>query len=179
MRLSVTSVGSQKASLRKLAEMTANAIVRDPRVRVAALALVNDCPSRDDACELEAVFRAVKSGDPRVPGLEHGVRYVSDPRLADYYTAPGRVLQLCGMGSCGEDCDGQAALIAALLGTLGFVVGLRAYAPPGEEDYVHVYAVAGLPKYDPQEFVGLDPTVKQSYVGWEPPPGRVLTAWIK
>jgi hypothetical protein len=133
-------------------------------------------------CEIEAVFNAVKTGTPNVPALRNGVRYVSDPRDADYFTGPRALLELCAEGSCGEDCDSQAALVAALLGSLGFVVGLRAYGYAGADDYEHVYAVVIDNRKNPSasnaKVLGLDTTVPSAVPGWEPPDGKVLTAWI-
>lgn len=177
MRLAVYNVSGQKAALRELAKLTEKAML-DPNVRAVAIALTRDCTARDDRCELEAIFGAVKHGDERVAALSRGVRYVSDPRGADFFTSPSRLLAMCEAGSCAEDCDGQTALVAALAGSLGFVVGLRAWGHENEKEYVHVYAVARVPKRTPKDTLGLDTTVEQSYVGWEPPGGRALTAWI-
>lgn len=171
---------SQQDALKALADFTAKSIVEDPIVRTTALKITSECSSRDDLCEIEAIFNAVKSGTPLVKSLSKGMRYVADPRLADYFTRPGRSLQLCDIGACGGDCDDQAALVAALLGAIGFEVGLRAYALPSDKSvFVHVYPVVGFPKRKPEEYLGLDTTVPQSYVGWEPPKSRVLTAIIK
>ena len=150
--------------------------MHDPLVRTTALRITGDCAGRDDRCELEAIYRAVKHGHPDVAGMERGFRYVADPREVDFFTAPSRSLAMCGMGACGGDCDDHSALIAALAGTLGFQVGLRAYATKGDKDFSHVYAVVGFPKRNPQKWLGMDTTVKSAHVGWEPPPGRVKTA---
>jgi hypothetical protein len=60
-------------------------------------------------------------------------------------------------------------------------VGLRAYGRLAlNGDFEHVYAVVKTPKRAP--FTGelaLDTTVRESYVGWEPPPGNVMTAWLE
>jgi hypothetical protein len=73
-----------------------------------------------------------------------------------------------------HNCDDSTALVMALLGSLGFVVGARAWGKQKAE-YTHVYAVVGLPKIDPQEFIPLDTTVDED-LGWEPPGGHTLTA---
>ena len=78
-----------------------------------------------------------------------------------------------------HNCDDAASLIGALCASLGFRVGLRAYGEKGARDYIHVYPVVGLPKRPPHtRVVGLDITVPQSDLGWEPPEGRVLTVWL-
>lgn len=190
MRVSVLEVANQKSALKELAMLVEKSTV-DPLVRNAALAITSDCDQRDDECEVQAVFNAVKHGDPRVKGLEHGLKYMSDPRWADFFSSPGRTLRQLGAGINGEDCDGHAALIAALLGSLGFIVGLRAWGRQ-KGDYTHVYAVVALPKIPSEsgsngffgfggsdgepKFVGLDTTVDESEVGWEPEGGYTLTA---
>lgn len=177
MRLSVFGVDTQREALEQLAELAQRSTVH-PLVREVAMQLTADCPSRDDACELQTIFDAVKHGDSRVRALKAGVRYVADPRWADHFTAPYRLLKQCARGACAGDCDDHAALIVALAGALGFKVGLRVWGP-SDSNYVHVYAVAGVPKRDPRQVVGLDTTVDESDVGWEPPSGSVLTAWLE
>jgi len=177
LQVSVYEVADQKAALRKLGELIEKSTI-DPLVRNAALAITHDCDSRDDECEIHAVFNAVKTGTDQVKGLEKGLKYMSDPRWADFFTSPSRMLkQAASMGYVAEDCDGHSALLCALLGSLGFVVGLRAWGrTPGK--FAHVYAVVGLPKISPTELVGLDTTVEESGPGWEPPEGHVLTALL-
>lgn len=179
MRLSKYEVRTQADALRKLAELVQQGSV-DPYVRAVAIRLTSHLPNKDEAGEIEAIFNAVKYGDNRVPGLEKGVRYVADTRWADHFTHPKRLLQMCRDNLCAEDCDGHAALIAALLGSIGFMVGLRAWGPKTAEDYQHVYAVVVYPKNGgpKSRILGLDSTVEESKVGWEPPPGRILTAWL-
>lgn len=178
MKVRVFDAVSQKHALTALAELTSRAIEQSPIVRETAIALITDrCADRDDDCQLEAIFDAVKHGDDRINGLEKGFRYVSDPVLADYFTAPGRSLDSCARGACGGDCDDHAALVASLAGAVGFDVGLRAWGRFGKE-FEHVYAVAKTPKHGVGRVVGLDTTYPNATVGWEPPQGRVMTAWL-
>lgn len=174
MRVGLFEVSSQKKALEELAKLVESATI-DPLVRNAALQITHDCDQRDDMCEVQAVFNAVKTGTDAVEGLQDGLRYMSDPRWADFFTAPSRMLKQLASGINGGDCDDHAALIAGLLGSLGFVVGLRVWGKKKGE-FTHVYAVVGLPKIGPTEFAGLDTTVDESEVGWEPPGGHVLTA---
>ncbi len=174
MRVGVIEVASQRKALEKLAELIEKDTV-DPIVRNAALALTNDVESRDDIGEVHAIFNAIKHGDDRVPGLENGLKYMSDPRWADFFTSPSRLLKQLAEGRNEGDCDDFSSLFCGLLGALGFVVGLRAWgAKKGEYD--HVYAIVGMPKIRPTEFIGLDATVEEAEVGWEPPRGYVLNA---
>lgn len=179
MRFTQVDVSDQREVLRKLAEMTARSIVH-PSIREAAIAITGECDARDEECELQAIYDAVKHGTPHVAGLRNGYRYVADPRQSDYFTAPYRTLELCARGSCAGDCDDHSMLCAALAGALGFKVGLRAWGPKGQ-DYEHVYAVACKSKRNPsiEDIFAMDTTVESFDLGDEPPPGRVLTAWLE
>lgn len=156
-----------------------------PDVVTIAKQITQDCDSRDDRCELLAIYEAVKNGDPRVAPLRSGVRYVRDPRFADYFTSPVDLLRQCVHGACAGDCDDHCMLIAALTAALGWKAGLRAY---GEEDgFSHVYAVVAFPKLPVRRgtklvwdsVMGLDTTVPKAKVGWEPPEANVLTTWLE
>ena len=164
------NVASPEVALRYLAQQTAK-YIPDPTVIRRARAIVQHCAGRDDMCELQAIYAVVK----------RELRYVADPVYTDVYASPGRTLKNCEQGACAGDCDEHAALIAALAGAIGFHVGLRAYGPPGAETYTHVYAVVGYPKKNPQKWLGMDTTVAQASVGWEPPMKGALvkTAEIK
>ena len=169
MNFSVFNVANPEAALRFLAKQTAK-YIQNPDVIVRARAIVQQCPNRDDRCELRAIYNTVK----------RELRYVADPVYTDVYASPGRLLKNCAQGACAEDCDGHASLVAALAGAIGFRVALRAYGPPGSETYSHVYAVVAFPKKNPNRWVGMDTTVKQANVGWEPPMrgAKVKTAEI-
>lgn len=168
----------QQASLKLLAELAQRATVH-PLIRNTALKIVRDCASRDDSCELEAVFNAVKKGDPGVAPLLNGFKYVADPRFADYFESPVDALENCLRGACGSDCDGHTALVIALLGSIGWRTGARAWGPD-KKGYIHVYPVVAFPKRAPfKKVVALDTTVPESKVGWEPPNAEVLTAWLE
>lgn len=161
----------------KLAQMAERASV-NPLVRRAALQITSDCDSRDDMCELKAIYQAVKNGDPRVAGLGQGVRYVSDSLFADQFYGPAALLEECANGACAGDCDDHCALICALCASIGFKVGARAYGPKNSKAYSHVYAVVFTPKREPAKAIGMDTTVPYANVGWQPPRGRVMTAII-
>jgi len=155
----------------------------DPTIVRAARAITADCDSRDDRCEVEAIFEAVREGTDKVPGLKKGMRYVADPRVGDYYVGARRILEECRAGACSGDCDEHAVLVASLCAALGYKVGVRAWGPkPSVNEFVHVYAVVALPKKGPHPESygghGMDTTVAEAYPGWQPPKGRVLTYWI-
>jgi hypothetical protein len=176
---SIADVKDQRAALRKIAKMIEKGSI-DPDVRRVALKIVADCEGKDDLCELQAIFDAVKHGTDKVPFLRNGVRYVSDPRAADFYTGANRMLSECAHGACAGDCDDHTILVGALCASLGFKVGARAWGPSPRTDlYQHVYCVVWMPKRGPwnaKSITGMDTTVKDSFVGWAPHRGRVLTA---
>lgn len=173
------SAATQQDALKTLAKLTLQASI-DPTIRATALKIVRDCASRDDKCELEAIFNAVKFGDPDVRPLRNGFKYVADPRFSDYFTDPRDSLRSCIKGACAGDCDDHTALVAALLSSIGWQAGLRAWGPSSGSEFVHVYPVVAFPKRPPYSAaLGLDTTVDESEVGWEPPKGRVLTAWLE
>lgn len=149
--------------------------------------------ARDDDAELHAIYDAVKHGDPNVPALRTGFMYVNDPRASDYFTSADDSLKACLKGACAGDCDDASILIAALLASIGWRVGVRGWGPPGEDAMIHVYPVVAYPKRalaagsagfgdgGYSRAVGLDTTVDEAYVGWEPPksPNNCITAWIE
>lgn len=126
--------------------------------------------------QLNAIFNAVKSGDPNVKPLARGFKYVNDPRYADYFASPVDTINNCLKGACAGDCDEHAALLCALSGAVGFRCALRAWGPKNESGYSHVYAMAAFPKANPRRWVPMDTTVPSSTLGWEPPRGNVLNA---
>lgn len=169
---------TQEDCLKVLANLTNRATI-NPLIRSTALRIVQACGSREDACELTAIYNAVKRGDPAVTPLKTGFKYVADPRYADYFVSPVDTLKNCLKGVCGSDCDDHATLVAALAGSLGWKMGLRAWGPKGDGGYSHVYAIALYPKRPPwKQVVALDTTVPEFDAGDEPPRGEVLTAYL-
>lgn len=175
---------TQRESLEEIAGLIRKGMV-DPEVIRAAKALTQDCAPRDDLCELEAIFEAVKNGDSRVPWLKRGMRYVADPRSYDTFFGASAMIEECRNGSCAGDCDDQCIMVGSLAAALGFMVGARAWGPGRSGDYVHVYCVAAVPKSGPWPKGyfghGLDTTVASSYVGWEPgggAEGHIMTSWV-
>lgn len=162
--------GDQKNALLQLREV-AQPDVAHPLVRERALQIISVCGARNDLCEVEAIFDAVKNGRPDVPGFERGVKYVADPNWADLFHTPSKIIEMLQQGINGFDCDDHTALICALLGSIGFTTGMLAYGPPGSEGYTHVLAVVKLPKRLSGQIsmAGLDTTVDEATVGWLPP----------
>lgn len=176
----------QREALRQLRDLV-QPFVADPLVNEVALKAVGPCPSRDEFCELEALFHCVKYGNPDILGFERGLKYVADPNWADKFTSPRKIIENLRSGINGGDCDDHAGLMCALGGSIGFTMGLMAYGPAGTDGYSHVFAVAKIPKRldDPVQMVGLDTTVSRSTVGWLPPgiypeqTANILVAWLQ
>jgi hypothetical protein len=183
-RFSLATAKNQTEALKLLAAQTRRSIV-DYEISVAARAIVKEGCSgraRDDECELEAIYNAVKSGTDAVDWLQDGVHYVVDSRDVDQFFAPLRLMEMCKRGACAADCDDQAAMVCALAGSVGFRVGLYAWGQKTADDYEHVLAVAEVPKSprpgEKPALVALDTTVESAYVGWKPPPGKYLLIWL-
>jgi transglutaminase-like putative cysteine protease len=177
---------SQKQAVSRMASLVVDGLRNKntgPKLIEVARAITADCESRDDRCEAEAIFEAVKNGTDKVPALKNGLRYVSDPVTFDYYSSAARMLQQCQRGACAGDCDDHAILSVTLLVALGFAAGFRAWGPKiGRQEYSHIYAVVRLPKHGPwpsgYSGHGFDTTVPESDVGWEPRKGEVYTVWV-
>jgi hypothetical protein len=173
---------SQREELEKVASLIRSGCVNIDIMK-AAKALKNGCDDRDDMCELEALYDAVKNGTDRVDWLRHGVRYVADPQPFDSLHSVRSIIEFCREGANAFDCDDQTILMGSLAASLGFKVGARAWGPGRSGDYGHVYAVAGVPKSGPwpRDYYGhgLDTTVPSASVGWEPSGGHILTSWLK
>lgn len=183
MPFSITNVATQEAALRKIIHLVEKGSY-DPDVRRVALQITEDCRGKDDLCELQAIFDAVKHGTDAVPFLRNGLKYVADPRAADFYTGARRILSECSKGACAGDCDDHTILVGSLLASLGYKVGARAWGPDKSRPiYTHVYCIVAVPKKGPwprgYTGHGMDTTVSQSKVGWEPPPRRTFTAWLE
>lgn len=178
------AVTSQKNALVEIAKLIRKGSI-DPRIQQAAKRLTADCDSRDDRCELQSIYEAVKNGDSRVPWLRRGMRYVADSYSFDVFNGVGSIIEQCSAGACAGDCDDQTILIGSLAAALGFKVGARAWGPSANQrdDYQHVYPVAAVPKQGPwpRDYHGtaLDATVPRFDVGDEPEGGHVMTAWIE
>ncbi len=144
-----------------------------PSVLFTARSIAAQCPGRDDACELEAVFGAVKYGpipvrldDGKIISAP-GLRFVTEPRTVDSYPSAKKMLDWLAEGANGEDCDGHVILISSLLMALGWLPGCVIASKDGKE-FVHIFAVVGWPKENPVNWVALDTTVDQG-VNWWPP----------
>ena len=151
--------------------------VKDPIVLWVARKVTADC-GRDDNCELNAIYHAVKDGPIPLPGPDGqtietpALRFLQDPRFTDAYPSAGKILRWHAQGAIGEDCDGHTILVCSLLDALGWLVGAVIASKDGVE-FVHVFPVVGWPKDEPTEWVPMDTTVEEASVGWWPPKSLV------
>lgn len=181
----VLTLPDQRAALKQLRDFIQPFTI-DPLVNEVALKMTEPCRSREDLCELEALFYCVKYGHPDIPGFRRGLKYMADPNWADKFTAPRKIIENLRSGINGGDCDDHAGLMCALAGSIGFSTGLLAYGPAGSEGYSHVLAVAKVPKRldGPVQMVALDTTVDHP-MGWLPPgifpdmTANILIAWLQ
>lgn len=157
-----------------------------PKIREWAIQIVRDCPNRDDACELTAIFEAVKRGHPTLHGLEGGIAYRSDPQEADYFTGAEYLRGMCERGACAGDCDDHTVMVASLAAAIGHTVGLRIWRKDPNSQYAHIYAVALVSKKlpiaaakDEANVMALDTSTEEASPGWQPDYGYVKTYWIK
>lgn len=177
------SATAQAKALNKIAELIAKG-ASEPAIVRAARAITRSCDARDDQCELEAIYEAVKHGTDAVPGLERGLRYVADPRTMDYYVGAVASLRECAAGACAGDCDEHTILVGSLCAAIGFKVGARAWGPdPKKKAFEHVYCVVAGPRkrgpWGPNGVIGMDTSTPEAGVNWQPPKGAVLTMWIE
>ena len=155
--------------------------IRDPLVLWVARSIVSQCPSRDEGCEIEAIYNAVKHGPLPIPISDEskkkvvkvvqakGLRFTEDTQLIDNYPSAGLTLEWMAQGANAEDCDGHSILVNSLLMALGYQIGLVIVSKDGKY-YVHIFPVVGVPRLYPSEWIPMDTTVPQANVGWWPPP---------
>lgn len=109
------------------------------------------CYTRDDACELEAIWDfAVLNA-----------RYVMDPPHVDTYPDCRFILE-----SGSEDCDGMTILICSLAMSIGFDVACRIISQDGSQ-WQHIYPLIGLPKTQSNHYFPMDITEPGHEMGWE------------
>ncbi len=131
----------------------------DPEMRKLALSITRHCPERDGECEARAVYDWMK-------GKNGGrwIRYTGDvaPIVqadgtvegVDLFQGPKRTLEFGG-----GDCDDHSGLAATLLVLNGVPAKLRVTAPNRDDDWAHIYGMAGTPKTGPRKWVATDTTL--------------------
>jgi transglutaminase-like putative cysteine protease len=130
-------------------------IEKDPGTRELATKIISKCKSRDNMCEAQAIYDAVRAR----------VRYIGDvapikfPDGAvepiDFFQSARRTWEM-GAG----DCDDHVTLVASLLAVVGIPARLRVTAPTRTADWGHIYPIAGFPVESPKKWVALDTTLE-------------------
>lgn len=179
--------GHTKATLRDIGPIEARAKViarlikkggLDPKIHEAAKRiLAQKCASdgtpldpgsvgdwcvapKDYKGEVEWLFNAVIN--PQMSQV--AVRYTLDMLRADTFSSAERTLI-----THGEDCDGQAIFLGAMLESVGHPVRMKIIQQKGAKTWSHIYLQTGLPPREPTEWISLDPTVPEKPCGWEAP----------
>lgn len=142
-----------EATIATMREMV-NRFKVDPRIRQAATTVAFLQPEKDYRAEAEAIFNEVRDGI-RYTRDVHGVETLQEPPI----TLATR------MG----DCDDQAALLGALLESIGIPTRFVVAGYSGEH-YEHVYLQAWL---DSDGWVDMDATEPHP-MGWAPPDNTVI-----
>ena len=140
--------------------------VRDPRMRKLALEITHHCPARDGRCEARAVYDWVR----------RNVRYSGDigpHRLPDGSVEPVDLFQSAArtVEFRAGDCDDSATLSSVLLLLNGIPARLRITSrlPGRQDDFSHIFAVAGVPKTAPTDWLAVDSTLPGDNFGREAP----------
>lgn len=113
--------------------------VQDGEMRKLALAITRKCPERDQKCEAEAIYHAIKqrvryTGD--VGPIRHPDGSVEG---IDLYQAARRTWEFGG-----GDCDDQAILGATLLSLNGIEPILRVVKQRKDPDWSHIFVVGRI-----------------------------------
>lgn len=123
-------------------------------IRNLAIQIVRDAgvPERDKAGEIVAIHAWVK---------QH-LRYVKDPLWYEFVTYP----ETLAFERADGDCDDHVVLEAALLGALGIPSRFVVYAFKNSTQFAHVAMQAMI---GDNQWMSLDPIVKNQPAGWEVP----------
>ena len=125
----------------------------DPWMREKGLLITQNCPARNDLCELKAVFNAVAMN----------TRYTGDVAGRDTFQSAYRTMQFGG-----GDCDDHAVLTAVFAMENGFATKFRITSNTGAT-WDHIYTVAGVPKHAPKRWIPLDTTLGLGRFNRNPP----------
>jgi hypothetical protein len=163
--------------------------IRDPLVLWVARAMVSNCPSRDEGCELASLYKKVKYGPIPIPiydeskrqvvrvmqvqGFDertqttYGLRFVEDPLGIDNYPSAGKTLEWLSQGVNGEDCDGHSIFVCSLAMSLSYMTGVVIASRDGR-NYTHIFPVVAVPKLEPTQWISMDTSWPQAEMGWWP-----------
>lgn len=102
--------------------------------------------------------------------LSQSLEYCKDMHGTEMLKTPKLVLQLMEMGEPPQlDCDCMTMLVLALAKSVGLKGAMRAVALPPNEQYSHVYAIAGVIDNGKEQWIPVDLTRPDKGFGWECP----------
>ena len=126
---------------------------RSPEVRDIAGQILRQRPPRKWEQSAKDLFEWTRKN----------IRYTLDPYGVELFQSAERSLQV-GIG----DCDDQAIMLASLLQSVGIPVKLRVIGLKGEDQFQHIYVMAGVPPQGPSKWIPLDASRAEN-AGWELP----------
>jgi hypothetical protein len=104
--------------------------------------------------------------------------YRLDPAGLEYVPTPWYTLLVSGS----EDCEGLTIATCSLSMALGMRAGFRTVKGDKSrpDQWSHVYAVIGVPNKGQIDWLTADSTQKESYLGWDPPEGKLhgMKTWV-
>lgn len=123
------------------------------QARLATIDAIRGCPWKNRRCEAEAIFA----------WLRRNVRFTYDPEGAELLQDVEAILL-----HRAADCDDFVILGGSMLRSVGIPARIVIIAsdPTAPRAFSHIYLQAEM---RPGEWVGFDPSVVDSRVGWEPP----------
>lgn len=120
---------------------------RNPDVRLKAVELVQDCPSKDRRCEITKIFDFVKQK----------LHFISDTLDIETLIKPHRSLKLIEDGISGGDCDDHVILLGSMLRSIGIPIKLVLGSTGYIRGWHHIYLQAEV---EQGKWVYLDPSLK-------------------
>ncbi len=107
-----------------------------------------------------------------------GIDYQLDPAGLEWIQTPWYTLVVTGSG----DCDDMSIAAAGLAMALGFQAAFRTVkGDPGRPNqWSHVYPMIGIQEKGKLVWVSADGTQPESYLGWDPPEGKLFgkKTWV-
>lgn len=129
---------------------------QNERVRLIATKAVSRVPWKNRYAEAQAIFDWIKAN----------VRFTYDPEGAELVQDVDAILNFRS-----ADCDDLVILGASLLRSIGIPVRIVIIGadPTAPSLYSHIYLQANVGVAGGTEWIGFDPSVVGSKLGWEPP----------
>lgn len=113
--------------------------------------------ARDDGGELRALYAELRRIYAQI---RNDVTYRSDPHGVDNFTRPGLTLK-----AHGGDCDDFTILCCVVLENLGYTTLFKVIKTKGSPIFDHIYAMVGVPKLKPTDFIAFDASLSERNAG--------------